>query len=129
MAYTAPDFMDDLVAAFDRLGLIPKSPEPIELPEDPEERAQACIQALHALHRRAPHLSPIRKRSRPITAQDVEAIESARIAVTGARDLLRNAGAFRSAARVRAAVKSCEGAANHARQMLGRQERHARGKP
>ena len=65
----------------------------------------------------------IRKRGRPVTTQDGYYIETAADDLKSARFLLGEAGARHALARVRAALKSAQGALNNARRMLARQER------
>jgi hypothetical protein len=65
----------------------------------------------------------IRKRGRKVYRHDIDRLELALISLRDCVRYTRNAGAHHTAARVRAALKSAQGAYNHARAMLARQER------
>lgn len=56
-----------------------------------------------------------KKRGRPIEAADVPYIERALLLLRESRSFLRKAGAHHAADYVQAAIKSTEGARNHAR--------------
>ncbi len=64
-----------------------------------------------------------KQRRRPVTVADEIGIESALNYLKAARTRLRTAGANNAAAYVARAIKSTQGALNHARGMLARQER------
>lgn len=85
-------------------------PRPSELMFEPRSTAR-------------PSGAGIRQRGRPVTTLDMQRLSFAEIALRDTRNMLRDAGAHHAAARVRAALKSTQGALNHARAKLARQER------
>ena len=64
-----------------------------------------------------------RQRGRLVTQRDITRICIAEQMLKNARDELRAAGAHNTCAKVRSAIKSCQGAYNNANAHLARQNR------